>query len=142
MEKQSDLETRIALLESREEIKELTARYCWHVVRGEGRAVSELYVPDGAFEIPSEGKRLRFEGREAIANRLAALTPAKEVPIVACHIIEIDGDEASATCAMRNTPASGTLLVGFYYDKFRRENGKWYFAERRWFTYVPNFAVG
>jgi len=38
------VEQRVQELADREEIKELTARYCWHVARGEGEQVARLFT--------------------------------------------------------------------------------------------------
>ena len=143
----ADLAKRLALVEDREAIKELTARYCWHVTRAEAQAVSELYTADGVFEVPGpDGARIETVGRAAILRRLSSMTPGQVCPIVGNHIIEVAGDEAAGTCAMRNTPrdAEGNFshVVGFYRDQYRREDGRWLFAARRWFIYVPNFDVG
>ncbi len=143
----ADLGRRLALLEDREAIRELTARYCWLVTRGEAEAVSALYTADGVFEVPApDGGRHETVGRAAIFQRLASVRPGQVCPIVGNHIIAVTGDEAVGTCAMRNTPrdVEGNLsqVVGFYRDQYRREDGGWRFAARRWFIYVPVYDVG
>ena len=43
----NDLETRIAALEAKDEIRELTARYCHAVTDGDGLAIVDLFCTEG-----------------------------------------------------------------------------------------------
>ena len=45
------LEQKVQELTDREEIKELTAKYCWHVEHGEGEAVARLFTDDGVLDV-------------------------------------------------------------------------------------------
>ena len=59
------MEQRVQELEDRDEIKELTARYCWHVAHGEGEAVANLFTDDGVLDVQdADFKAVR--GREAL----------------------------------------------------------------------------
>lgn len=41
------LEQKVQELADREEIKELTAKYCWHVQHSEGESIARLFTEDG-----------------------------------------------------------------------------------------------
>ncbi|MGH7863645.1 MAG: nuclear transport factor 2 family protein, partial [Candidatus Binataceae bacterium] len=51
IEMSKSIEQRVQELADREEIKELTARYCWHVAHGEGEQVAKLFSDDGLLEV-------------------------------------------------------------------------------------------
>lgn len=129
----------------REQIKELTATYCWHVTRADAEAVSRLFIEDGIFDAPYLDRPGRnvSRGQEQIGARLRqSLTPGKMCPFVANHIIRIDGDLARGTCVMRNSIDNGdgsrSELVGYYRDDYLRQNGAWLFARRVWRLYTPS----
>ncbi len=66
------IEQRIQELEDREQIKELTAKYCWHVAHGEGEAVANLFTDDGVLDVSdSDFKAVR--GREVAAEVLSRI---------------------------------------------------------------------
>lgn len=138
-----DLQLQIHELRAREEIKELRAKYCWYATRADTESYAKLFTSDCSFEYKTDGKRRVFEGRAALSAIVAAIAPGTVTPIIGNHTIVIDGHEAVGTCAARNTikGADGKSLtvVGFYDDKFRYEEGRWLFSERRWFTYSPEY---
>ena len=113
----------------REAIRELAARYARLVVAGDGRAVGALYTEDGRFNAGVA----HVVGRAALQDFLErVLTPGKSIPLVVNHLIELDGDEATATCAMY-TPWYRHAAPGFcgeYRDRLRKVDGQWYFVER------------
>jgi hypothetical protein len=136
------LEQRLEILEAREAIKELRARYGWCAARGNYDGVAELFWPDGVFELLFGAERLRLEGREAIRTLLAkVMKPSTIFPLIHNDTITVDGDEANGTCAMetRSSPNSESGFIGYYHDRARRHEGTWLFAERRWFQYTPKF---
>ena len=126
------LEQKVQELADREEIKELTARYCWHVQHSEGEAIARLFTDDGVLEAPGN-KPVR--GMDSLLKFYGAITPAESpVPFIHNHIIEIDGDNAEGTCTIdaRFTRKGESILgAGWYEDKYRRVNGKWRFAARK-----------
>lgn len=138
-----DLPDRIRELEAREAIKELRAHYCWYATRADAESYAELFTADCVFEYKRDGERRRFEGRHAISEIITAITPGTVTPVIGNHTIVLDGNEATGTCAARNTIRGddGTAqdVVGFYHDRFRYEDGRWRFSERRWFTYSPEY---
>jgi len=99
------IDQRIQELEDRDEIKELTARYCWHVAHGEGEAVANLFADDGVLDVKdADFKAVR--GREALLKfyRASVREPEVAIPFIQNHIIEVNGDEATAPA--RSKPAS------------------------------------
>lgn len=138
-----DLADQVRELKAREEIKELRAQYCWYATRADAKSYAELFTSDCVFEYKVDGTRQLFKGRDAIAAIVASITPGTVTPIIGNHTIVLDGNEASGTCAARNTIRSegstSVTVTGFYDDKFRYEYGRWRFSARRWFTYSPEY---
>ena len=136
------IEQQVRDLAAREEIKELTARYCLHVVRGEGEAVVQLFTEDGVFDGTNAGINVA-RGRQALLEFYKAVRePEQAIPFIHNHIIEVDGDLASGTCALEGRfvrKGESYTGAGMYEDKYRKENGKWRFAERklRFYHMVP-----
>ncbi len=129
------LEQRIQELEDRDQIKELTARYCWHVARGEGEAVAGLFTDDGALEV-SDGSFRPVRGGEALLKfyRSAVNQPEIAIPFIQNHIIEVHGDEARGTCGIEarfSRNGESVTAAGYYEDRYRREKGGWRFVERK-----------
>lgn len=131
------IEQRVQELEDRDEIKELTARYCWHVAHGEGEAVANLFTDDGVLDVTDSG-RSPVRGREALLKfyRTSASEPEVAIPFIQNHIIEVSGDEAHGTCGIEarfSRNGESVTAAGYYEDKYRRERGRWRFAERKIF---------
>jgi ketosteroid isomerase-like protein len=141
------IEQRVQVLEDREEIKELTARYCWHVSHGEGEAVAALFADDGMLDIPG-GTFKAVKGRAALLEfyRGSVREPEQAIPFIQNHIIEVDGDNAHGTCAIEARFArngESVTAAGYYRDKYRRERGKWRFLERViYFHHVVPLKLG
>jgi ketosteroid isomerase-like protein len=131
------IEERLHRLEAITEIKELTARYCLHVSRNEGEAIVDLFTSDGVLDGSTAGLG-RIEGRDALlAFYSPAVTDAEEsLPFIHNHIIEVNGDNATGTCALEGRfSRSGTsiTMAGHYEDTYRRVDGRWLFVERKLF---------
>lgn len=130
-------EQRIQELEDKDEIRELTARYCWHVSHGEGEAVANLFTDDGTLDVTG-GDFKPVVGRESLLKfyRGSVREPEAAIPFIQNHIIEVHGDEAHGTCAIEARFArngESVTAAGYYEDKYRRERGKWRFVERKIF---------
>jgi ketosteroid isomerase-like protein len=130
-------EERLHRLEAIIEIKELTARYCWHVSRKEGEAVVDLFTSDGVLDGSSAGMGVIRGCDDLRAFYKQAVTEAEEsLPFIHNHIIEVSGDAASGTCALEarfSRSGHSITAAGFYHDTYRCENGRWLFAERKLF---------
>ena len=137
-----ELTRRLEELATREALKELRARYCWYASRGDYERMTQLYTPDGVFEFMAEGKRLAFRGHDGIRECLRKTThPGLVFPMVHNDVLVITGAEAVGTCGMeaRTTSKEMPAFSGYYHDRFRRIEGQWFFAERRFFRYWPAF---
>jgi 8-oxo-dGTP pyrophosphatase MutT (NUDIX family)/ketosteroid isomerase-like protein len=141
------VEERLDRLESVNAIKELTARYCYHVSRNEGDAVVDLFTDDGVLDGSSAGMG-RIEGRDAlIAFYRPAVTEAEEtLPFIQNHIIDVNGDDGTGTCALEARFSRGgrsITVAGHYEDTYRRVDGRWLFAERKlFFHHVVPLSTG
>lgn len=129
------LEQRIQELEDRDEIKELTARYCWHVAHGEGEAVAGLFTDDGVLEV-TDGSFKPVHGRDALLRfyRTSVNQPELAIPFIQNHIIEVKGDQAEGTCGIEarfTRNGESVTAAGYYEDRYRRDNGKWRFLQRK-----------
>ena len=138
------LEQRIQELADREEIRELIATYAHRMAHGP--AASDLFTDDGVYvnrgmndTPPSE-----VRGREALDRHYCDRTGWAErpMPMIHNHILEVAGDEARGICSVEiRLGARGESIIasGYYQDRFRRENGRWLFAERdiALFHWVP-----
>lgn len=138
------LEQQVQELADREEIKELTARYAHGVARGEGAAVAELFTDDGVFinSFNPDTPPTVVRGREELHKFYTRIKRNTALPCIHNHIITIDGDQATGTCSLevRITQNNRSMIGSAYYDdRFRRENGRWKFVERRctFFHFVP-----
>jgi hypothetical protein len=131
------LEQRVQELADRDEIKELTARYCWHVAQGEGELIVDLFTADGVLDA-SRAELPLVKGRDELKNFYvrSVREPAMAIPFIHNHIIQIKGDTASGTCAIEarfSRSGESITAAGYYEDTYRREGGKWKFAERKLF---------
>lgn len=137
------LEQQVQELADREELKELTAHYAHGVARGEGAKVAELFTDDGVFinDLPDTAPAV-VRGREALNKFYGAIKRNTALPCIHNHLITLAGDEATGTCSIevRITRNNQSMIgSGYYEDRFRRENGRWKFAERHctFFHFVP-----
>jgi ketosteroid isomerase-like protein len=118
------IEQRVQEIEDRDEIRELTARYCWHVADGEGEAVANLFSDDGIFDVTgADFKPVR--GRDALLKFYRALVrePEVAIPFIQNHIVEVNGDEARGTCGIEarfSRNGESVTAAGYYEDKYRR----------------------
>lgn len=138
------IEQRLNILESREQIKELRARYAWLITRGKIEEVLALFTEDAIFESWAKDRRHHVQGRAALGALMMAADmrrPCTAVPLIHNDIIEIDGDRATGTCVMQTPvgPNQPDGFTGYYHDVMRREQNGWLFAERRFYLYQPFF---
>lgn len=142
-----DTDRRLAVLEAREKVKELRATYAWHAARGQREGIANLFLPDGVFEVNNGEERVRMTGpAEILAFLEKTMWPDMIFPIIHMHVIETDGETATGTCVMeartKGIPAERypNGFLGYYHDRaVKIADGSWRWAERRWFTYWPEF---
>jgi hypothetical protein len=144
----ASLEQRVDALESYNEITELRSKYCWHAARGDIPPIVELFTEDLEFVSPADGQgnRHTVHGRKELLPYFVAGIgkPGLVVPLIVNHVVVVNGDEATGTCAMESpvTPlpggqVGGPPMVYYYYDRFKRVNGRWYFSYRKLSLYRP-----
>ena len=130
------VETRLATLEAKDRIRELTARYCHAVVDGDADTIVELFCEDGVFRSHTVAPTGRAALREFYGAGVGAKT---HKPFVQNHVIEFD-DESHATgrCSVEiRILAEGEAYTqaGHYLDKYRKVDDQWLFAERHYIRY-------
>lgn len=140
---QERLEARLRALEDRDAIRELRASYCFLVDDGRyDELVETCFTEDAECDFRgAQGNVGPFvsKGREEVriffAQQVASLL-ADMSHTVHNHRIRLDGDQAAGDCYFELTardPASGDAVLGAgrYLDRYRREAGRWRFAERK-----------
>ncbi|OUS13088.1 hypothetical protein A9Q89_03585 [Gammaproteobacteria bacterium 53_120_T64] len=134
----TDLAARIQVLEDKDAIRELTAKYCYAVVRQDCEALLKMFTDDGEFLMAPQ---FEFRGREQLAalyrDKIEEVAPK---PFIQNHVIDVDGDQATGNCAVeirlcaveiRLVDAGQAVTAcGHYNDVYRRVAGEWKFARR------------
>ncbi len=133
------IEARLAVIEAKDEIRELTARYCFAVAEGDADAIIDLFCADGVFTMRDrewaghDGLRSLYDGAAS------GVTPK---PYIQNHVIQVDGETATGRCGveirMVNKGVANTV-AGHYFDTYRKVDGRWLFARRDFkvFHWVP-----
>ena len=121
------LEERMQAIEARDEIRELTARYCHAVTRSDTATIVGLFCNDGVFETGDRVARGRAELEEFY--RFATQPPP--LPFIQNHVIELAGNEATGQCSVEiRMVRDGEAITacGYYDDRYRCVNGEWSWA--------------
>ena len=133
------IEARLAVIEAKDEIRELTAKYCFAVAEGDADAIIDLFCPDGVFTM-RDREWVGHDGLRALYDGAAAGVTPK--PYIQNHVIEVDGDAATGRCGveirMVNKGVANTV-AGHYFHSYRKVGGRWLFARRDFkiFHWVP-----
>jgi hypothetical protein len=116
-------------------IQQLLNRYSITASRGEWDEAVSTYVPEGVWDVPALG--VKFEGREAIKNGMMGFTAQMScmVQINSPALIEVDGDTATARCAIRESGKyrerdAAMEILGGYDDTLVRTKDGWRFTKR------------
>jgi ketosteroid isomerase-like protein len=124
----------VSVLEEKDAIRELMARYCFYFDNGEFAAWLDLFTPDGAFDL---GKMGRFAGRESLQKFLKSLPLTNGVPLmkhcVMNSIVAVNGDEATAqsyVVVVRGGDSLALSVAGRYVDHLTKTADGWRFKER------------
>lgn len=129
------LEERITAVEDKDAIRELTARYCHSVAAGDGAAVTDLFIEDGAFLI---GDR-RVQGSTELADFYSTLEENPPIPFIQNHVIDsYTSSEALGRCSVEIRMVQNGEAVtaaGWYQDKYKKIDGTWKFSERNFITF-------
>ncbi len=123
-----------SVLEEKDAIRELQARYCFHLDNAEFDKWLDLWTADGAIEVGTMG---RFVGQEALRQFLQMIPLTNGSPMmrhcVMNSIVEVDGDRARAWCYVVVVAAGDTVgisVAGRYEDQLVKAD-RWRFQERK-----------
>ena len=124
-----------SLLEEKDAIREVIARYCFHIDRNDFDAWAQTFTEDGVFEVQN---LMKFEGRSSI-REFANHIPKNErgqtgmMHYTMNQIIDVSGERATATCYMlivrEGTPLHADI-AGRYEDELVKQSGRWLFKRR------------
>ncbi len=124
-----------SVLEEKDAIRELMARYCFCFDNGEFDQWLQLFTEDGVFDL---GARGRFSGRETLRNFLKAIPLTNGLPMmkhcVMNSIVSVDGDRATAqsyVVVVQGGAQLGLTVAGRYEDHVAKVGGAWRFTERK-----------
>lgn len=143
------LEERVERLEShqqaltdRNEICELTARYCRAVASDDLVTLLSLFTEDGALETSfpagSGQDHTASRGIEALRETYRGTAGMSLQPCVHNHVVELQGDEARGFCSVELRlvqDGRAFTAAGHYEDDFRRSDGEWKFSRRHLVLY-------
>jgi ketosteroid isomerase-like protein len=136
------LESRIQLLEDREQIRELRATYCFLVDDGRfEELVESCFTQDAVCDFRYRqglAEPLVFSGRPGILvfyRDMVAKTLVDMSHTVQNHRIQVNGDQGTGDCYFELTArdaSSGAAMTGAgrYLDCYQRVQGVWQIAER------------
>ena len=134
------LEDRIAAIEAKDEIRELTAKYCHGVVDGDVEAIVDLFCSDGTFRM----RNASFTGTEELRGMYEGGVGAKShKPFIQNHVIEFaEGTPTSGRATGRCSVEirifqddQAKTAAGHYLDEYRLEDGRWKFFDRFYNSY-------
>jgi hypothetical protein len=130
-------------MSDKDEIRELMARYCFHLDNDRFEAMADLFVPEGVWET-AFGTGTGRPGIVAQARSIATGDRPRRVHQTTNIVIDLDGDAASAESnwmLFQNGPAGPMIgSGGAYRDRFVKRDGRWWFAHRtidRFIRYEP-----
>ena len=124
----------VSVLEEKEAIRELLARYCHHFDAGRFEDWLDLFTEDGTFDLQERG---RFTGREALQTFARSIPVVDGIPafrhFVTNVLIRVAGTTATARCDVLvvQGPVPTVMLAGRYDDRLVKREDRWLFAERR-----------
>lgn len=119
-------------------VHDLLHRYADAVCRKASADVADLFTADGVWHVGDYGEP---SGRAEIAAFLDGLLEQWDTIVHALlsyrvHLDASDGDRATGRCYIsefgRRTDGTEVFFAGVYHDEFRREDGSWRFAHRRY----------
>lgn len=134
------LEDRIAAIEAKDEIRELTAKYCHGVVDGDADAIVDLFCSDGTFRM----RNASFTGTEELLGMYRTGVGNKtHKPFIQNHVIEfVDGTASSGRATGRCSveirifqDGEARTGAGHYLDEYRVESGSWKLYDRHYNPY-------
>jgi ketosteroid isomerase-like protein len=133
MDNAGDVDTRLRRVEDTLAIHDLVARYAFAIDDRDFDALRELYARDAIFG----GSVETAVGRDAVVEYLERQMQRYGPTMHSPHIQTIDwgqdGTASGVVSVHAEQALNGTLvIVAFrYYDRYRFEEGRWRFVERR-----------
>jgi hypothetical protein len=126
-----DLEKKIAAIEDRNAIQELTAKYCFTNNERNIPAIMDLFHEKAELGTPWG----HYKYKEEVAKFFAAIfNVATDMHhLTHNHIITVNGEEGSCVCHFEAEYTAGgkpIICAGTYDDKLVKENGTWVFMSR------------
>jgi len=125
----------VRVLAAKDEIRELTARYCFAVADADAPTIVSLFTEDGVFKTRGREVRGRAE-LDAFYGAVAENVTPK--PYIQNHVIDVAGSEATGRCGVEIRmvhKGEAYTVAGHYFDRYRLVDGAWRFAERDFQTY-------
>ncbi len=123
------------LLEEKDAIRDLLARYCFHFDAGEFEQWLELFTPDGVFDV---GPRGCIRGQDGLRDFLRVLPLVDGLPMtrhcVTNILIDVDGDRAAARSYVMVLGPGERVAIGVagrYEDEIVKQAGRWRFRLRK-----------
>jgi 3-phenylpropionate/cinnamic acid dioxygenase small subunit len=142
----AELADRIAMLEAREEIRNLIYEYGRTLDTRDFIAFSNLFAEqagtwDGGMGIAT-GRNAIFELMDSTIGHAPEPVEPRSHHVMTNIRIEVVGDAATATTKWIFVVPSASgeprwQFLGHYDDEFVRQDGKWYFLRRKAFTDIP-----
>jgi hypothetical protein len=124
------------MLEDKDSIREVLAKYCTFGDNGRFPELATLFVADGVWE----GRMARAQGRSEIEALMTRTNPpAGQGPVrrhlVTNTVIQVNGEMATAqsTFMMVRESESGPMIgaVGNWSDVFAKQGKEWMFQSRK-----------
>ncbi|MBV9249349.1 MAG: nuclear transport factor 2 family protein [Acetobacteraceae bacterium] len=124
-----------SMLEEKDAIREVLARYCFHLDGGQFEQMAALFTEDGTWHTAFGVAK----GRAAIADLARKLRagdppPSRGVHLVTNIVIELNGDSArvSSNWIVAENSAEGPKVgsAGGYADQMVKQEGRWLFQYR------------
>lgn len=131
-----------SVLEEKDAIRDLLARYCFHFDAGEFEDWLELFTPDGVFDL---GPRGCISGHAGLRDFLRILPLVDGLPMtrhcVMNTIIDVEGDHAKVRSYVMVLGPGERVAIGVagrYEDEIVKSAGRWRFKVRKvHFDLVP-----
>jgi hypothetical protein len=126
--------TTTASLADKDAIRELLARYCFHLDNERYEEMAALFTSDGIWET-AFGTGSGRSGIVAQARSIASSVRPRRVHLNTNIVIELDGDAATVRSywALVQNSAAGPAIGsgGAYEDRLIKQDGQWFFRHRR-----------
>ncbi len=126
-------------LADKDAIRELLARYCFHLDNDEFEAMAALFVADGVWET-AFGTGTGRAGIVAQARGIATGPRPRRVHQTTNIVIDLDGDAATvrSNWLLFQNSAAGPAIGsgGAYQDRLVKQDGHWFFRHRKIERYI------